>query len=130
MEQIKILVVDDIYVNLFLIQSTLEEIGLKAKTVNNGKIAVEEIEKNNYDIVFMDIEMPVMNGIEAIKYIRNKMSEQKARTPVIALTAHNYYDDSTEVATAGFNEVVYKPYNIEKLLTAIEKYTSYKKMDL
>jgi len=126
MNNIKILVVDDIYLNQFLLQSAFEEVGLKAKAVNNGKKAIEAIEANNYDIVFMDIEMPVMNGIEAVRYIREKMDISKQNTPVVALTAHNYYDESTNLNNVGFNEVVYKPYNIDKLLAIISKYTNYK----
>ncbi len=127
MNEPKILVVDDIYLNQFLIQAAFEEVGLKAKAVNNGKKAIDEILNTNYDIVFMDIEMPVMNGIEAVKYIREKMDDTKKNVPVIALTAHNYYDAATNLNNIGFNEVVYKPYNIDKLLNIIEKYTNYKK---
>jgi len=127
MTNLKILIVDDIYLNQFLLQSAFEEVGLKAKAVSNGKKAVDEIEINNYDIVFMDIEMPVMNGIEAVKYIRTHFDSPKKDTPVVALTAHNYYDESTNLNNAGFNEIVYKPYNIDKLIKIIEKYTNYKK---
>jgi CheY-like chemotaxis protein len=125
MVELKILIVDDIYVNQFLIQSTLENAGLKSKAVCNGKIAIGEIIDNNYDIVFMDIEMPVMNGIEAIKIIRKELDDIKSKIPVIALTAHNFWDETTEISTAGFNEIIYKPYNIEKLITAIKKHTPY-----
>jgi len=130
MDNLKILIVDYIYVNLFLIQSTLEEVGLNSVAVNNGKKAIEEICKTDFDIVFMDIEMPVMNGIEAVKHIRNNMSNNMKNLPVVALTAHNYYDETTEISTAGFNEIIYKPYNIEKLLTCIEKFTSYKQNNI
>jgi len=123
MEKPEILIVDDIYVNQFLLQAALEEAGYKSKAVCNGKIAVEEIINNNYGIVFMDIEMPVMNGIEAVTHIRTKLDDNKNKIPVIALTAHNYYDVSTNISNSGFNEIVYKPYNIEKLIACIKNYT-------
>lgn len=125
MEYPKILIVDDIYVNQFLIQAALEDVGFKSKAVANGKLAIDEILKNNFEIVFMDIEMPVMNGLEAISHIRNKFTDYKKDIPVVALTAHNYYDDLVNLSNTGFNEIIFKPYNIEKLVACIEKYKNY-----
>ncbi len=72
-------------------------------------------------MIFMDIEMPVMNGIETTQYIRNEMSSPLNAIPIIALTAHNpelFFDDYSDV---GFDELVTKPYSVEKIRAKINE---------
>ena len=125
---LKILVVDDIFTNQLLINSILESMGFESKTVSNGKLAIEEMEKDIYDIVFMDIEMPVMNGVETTKFIRNNFSEPQKSIPIIALTAHNMHEFSENTRTAGFTEIVSKPYSLEKFKGLLTKYAGSEKL--
>ncbi len=119
MDNVKVLIVDDIYANQFLLSAILEEIGCTVESVTNGKAAIDELQQNKYDIVFMDIEMPIMNGIEATKYIKNS---QLKDIPVIALTAHNLEDFSQQMQGVGFDNILEKPYSQDKINEVIAKY--------
>ncbi len=114
----KILVVDDIIINRVLLTEILRMMGHEFFQAENGKQAIEAIKKNDFDLVFLDIEMPVMNGIETTIYIRQKLSSPKNKIPVIALTAHNPQLFWEEYKDIGFNKILTKPYSKEKL-TAI-----------
>lgn len=120
-EKIKVLIADDIYANQFLLAAIIDELGGMFKTVCNGKEVLDELEKNNYHIVLLDIEMPVMNGIETVKAIRNHKLEKINKLPVIALTAHNPDDFGKLMDNAGFNQLITKPYSVEKISELIKK---------
>ena len=83
-KEIRILVVEDIALNQLLMRTLLEDFGFSMDIASNGKIAIEKLKANSYDIILMDLQMPEMNGFEATEYIRNKMNSQ---IPIIALTA-------------------------------------------
>jgi CheY-like chemotaxis protein len=122
MDQLRILIVDDIYSNRLLLSSALESIGIAYKSVGNGQAAVDALEEEDFSMVFMDIEMPVMNGIETVRHIRGQMKAPVKNLPVIALTAHNLAEYGRDIESAGFNEILTKPYSIEKLQNLINKY--------
>jgi CheY-like chemotaxis protein len=119
----KILVVDDIVVNRYIIKELLKGLGHTVIEAENGKIAIEKLNEDNIEMVFMDIEMPVMNGIETTQYIRTRMGS-KAKTIVVALTAYTPSVLHEDFDTSVFNEVVTKPYTNEKIKAVIEKYIS------
>ena len=99
----------------------LKNICEKCFEAQNGKEAIEIIKKEQIDLVFMDIEMPVMNGLETTKYIREKLPSPLRFLPVIALTAHNpanFFEDFRQV---GFDYLMTKPYSIEKIAKAIDE---------
>ena len=73
-------------------------------------------------MVLMDIEMPVMNGLETTKYIRQNMDEKLSKIPIIALTAHNPNDFFDEFNSAGFDELLTKPYLVNKIKSVVEKF--------
>ena len=111
----RVLVVDDIFTNRLLLAEVLRALELEYDEVENGKEAIEAMEKTSYDLVLMDIEMPVMNGLETTRYIREKFPFPLNRTPVIALTAHNpqlFFEDFKD---SGFDELLTKPYSVEKI---------------
>jgi len=84
--------------------------------------AIEALINNNVDVVLMDIEMPVMNGIEATRYIREKLDKPKCYTAVVALTAHNpkiFFDDYKDV---GFSQLLTKPYSVKKITELLDGY--------
>ncbi len=117
----KILIVDDIFVNRLLLKEVMKNLNVACVEAQNGKEAIEIIQKEKVDLVFMDIEMPVMNGLETTRYIREKLPSPVRYTPIIALTAHNpanFFDDFRDV---GFDFLMTKPYSIDKIKQAIDK---------
>jgi two-component system, response regulator, stage 0 sporulation protein F len=115
MPKLVIIIADDFFTNRLLLSEIIEDLGHKYITAENGKEAVEALVNNEVDLVLMDIEMPVMNGLEATKYIREKLGKPKCSTPVIALTAHNpkiFFNDYKDV---GFDQLLTKPYSIDKI---------------
>ncbi len=124
MSVLKVVIADDIFTNRLLLSEIIEDLGYEYITVENGKEAIEALINNDIDIVLMDIEMPVMNGIEATKYIREKLDKPKCYTTVVALTAHNpkiFFDDYKDV---GFSQLLTKPYSIKKITDLLNSYTS------
>jgi len=118
---IRILVVDDIFTNRLLLSELIKTTGNDVVLVENGEKAIEALRQEEFHLVFMDIEMPVMNGIETTNFIRNEMPYPVNAIPIIALTAHNpdiFFEDFADV---GFDELITKPYSVDKLK---EKITS------
>jgi two-component system CheB/CheR fusion protein len=111
-ENVKILVAEDVPLNQLLIKIILEEFGFQCDIAENGKVAIQKLKENSYDIILMDILMPEMNGIEATDYIRNTMNSQ---IPIIALTADVTTVDVQKSKTVGMNDYISKPID-EKLL--------------
>ncbi|MFC2116475.1 response regulator [Bacteroidota bacterium] len=117
----RVLIVDDIFTNRLLLAEIIRNLGLEFDQVENGKEAIEAIENVHYNLVLMDIEMPVMNGLETMKYIREEMIFPKNKTFVVALTAHNpqlFFEDFKDI---GFNRLLTKPYSVEKIWALIEE---------
>ena len=118
---LRILVVDDIYANRYLLCELIKLTGHEAISAENGEQAIEILKSQEIHMVFMDIEMPVMNGIETTLYIRNEMDAPLNAIPIIALTAHNpelFFEDYSDV---GFDELVTKPYSVEKIRAKISE---------
>jgi len=113
---LKILIVDDMVINQLLAKTILEDIGFETEVAANGKIAIELLEKNIYDIILMDLQMPEMNGWEATEYIRNKMEPPKSTIPIIALTADVTQKNADKCIESGMDEYVSKPINEKDLL--------------
>jgi CheY-like chemotaxis protein len=111
-KHLKILVVEDIELNQLLMKTILEDFGFVCDVANNGKIAIEKLQTNTYDIVLMDLQMPIMNGFKATEYIRNKMN---SNIPIIALTADVTTVDLAKCKAAGMSDYIAKPVD-EKLL--------------
>jgi len=117
----KILIVDDIFTNRLLLVEILKSMGHDFMQAENGKEAIEIIKNNDFDIVLMDIEMPVMNGLETTLYIRQNLPFPKNKIPIAALTAHNPQLFFEEFKNNGFDTLLTKPYNIEKLSAIIKE---------
>jgi PAS domain S-box-containing protein len=113
-ENIKVLVVEDIALNQLLIKIILLDFGYDVTIADNGKIAIENLQKNKYDLILMDLQMPIMNGFEATRHIRNVMN---SNIPIIALTADVTSVDVEKCIAAGMNDYVSKPID-EKILYA------------
>jgi PAS domain S-box-containing protein len=111
-KNIKVLVVEDIALNQLLMKTLLDDFGFERDVADNGKIAIEMLQKNSYDIILMDLQMPEMNGFEATEYIRNTMN---SHIPIIALTADVTTIDVAKCKTVGMNDYIAKPVD-EKVL--------------
>ena len=122
---VKILVVEDIPLNQLLMKTILDDLGFDRDIAENGKIAIEKLKINSYDIILMDLQMPEMNGFEATEYIRNTM---KSKIPIIALTADVTTVDLAKCKAIGMNDYVSKPVNEEllynKIISLVRKPTS------
>jgi len=110
--EIKVLVVEDIALNQLLMRTLLDEFGFQSEVAANGKVAIQKLQSNNFDVVLMDLQMPEMNGFEATDYIRNEM---KSTIPIIALTADVTTVDLDKCKAVGMNDYIAKPVD-EKLL--------------
>lgn len=110
--ELKVLVVEDMALNQLLMKTILNDFGFESDIVDNGQLAIEKLKGHAYDIILMDLQMPVMNGFEATEYIRNIMN---LKTPIIALTADVTTVDVGKCQAVGMNDYIAKPID-EKLL--------------
>ena len=122
MEDISILLVEDNKLNQRLMESSLKRFGFKIDLANNGLEAVEKYQSynNKYDLIIMDIMMPVMDGLEASRQIRILEQKSKQRIPIIALTANTFNADRERCLSYGMDEYISKPLNMDRLLKAFK----------
>ena len=121
---IKVLVAEDMDVNWEVISTLLDMYGIKSVRAENGKIAVDmlkNIQPTDYDVVFMDIQMPVMNGLEATREIRKLENPYAAGIPIIAMTADAFSENVAECLEAGMNGHIAKPIDINNVLKELKK---------
>jgi CheY-like chemotaxis protein len=119
MRTFRILIVDDIFTNRLLLSELIKSIGHISTQAENGKQAIDFFEKEDFDLILMDIEMPVMNGLETTDRIRKTFPSPKNVIPIVALTAHNpslFFEDYND---AGFDELITKPYSLDKIVDLI-----------
>ncbi|KAI8078779.1 uncharacterized protein BX664DRAFT_303598 [Halteromyces radiatus] len=120
---LEILLAEDNVVNQKLAVRILEKFGHHVKIVGNGKLAVEAFETQPFDMILMDVQMPVMGGFEATQKIREiEQSSDMGRIPIIALTAHAMIGDRDRCMQAGMDEYVTKPLRFPELIAAIKKF--------
>ena len=99
-----------------MLRTILDDYNFEWEIADNGQIAIEKLETNTYDIILMDLQMPIMNGFEATKYIRNTMNLQ---IPIIALTADVTTVDVEKCKSIGMNDYISKPLDEKLLYTKI-----------
>ncbi|OQP49293.1 hypothetical protein A4H97_28540 [Niastella yeongjuensis] len=114
-----VLVAEDVELNQYLVRHIMESWGFTVDVVNNGREAVAMVQKNKYDLVLMDIQMPEMDGIEATRAIRQLGDPVKAAIPIVALTANALKGDSEKYLASGMNDFLPKPFNEQKLFIVI-----------
>ena len=122
---LNILIAEDEDINAMVLSSFLQDAGHKTKRVLNGAQAVKELSQNHYDIAFMDMRMPEMNGIEAAITWRDREPEG-VHIPIIALTANATEDDRQSCLEAGMDDFITKPITPEQLSDAVLKFYSSK----
>jgi signal transduction histidine kinase/ActR/RegA family two-component response regulator len=118
---LRVLVAEDNEVNLKLLTRLLLKMGCKITVAVNGEQAVEAFGKNEYDLVFMDIFMPVMDGLDATRAIRAS-GERGAKVPIVAVSATVGEDAQLRCRAAGINMFIGKPYTAHDILNAIQRY--------
>lgn len=117
----KILIAEDQETNARLIELILDHAGADTTVVQNGDLAFKSASQQQYDIILMDIHMPVMNGVEATENIR-ALKNDNSNTPIIALTANAIEEDKTVYINAGINDVLIKPVDDSELFRIITSY--------
>ena len=120
----RILLVEDNELNLEIAQTILEDAGFMIDTANDGVAAVKIMEQavpGQYNLILMDIQMPVMNGYEAAKRIRALKNQEVASVPIVAMTANAFEEDKERSYEAGMNGHLAKPVSVETLMNMIHK---------
>ncbi|MGZ5052599.1 MAG: response regulator [Methylobacter sp.] len=122
----KVLVVEDNKVNQKVILAQLAKFQLKPDVAGNGEIALERLAQQTYDLVFMDCQMPVMDGYEATRILREREINTggKTRTPVVALTAHASVGEREKCLSAGMDDYLSKPASRSDLAEVLERWVS------
>ena len=110
-----ILLVEDNEINLEIMHSQLTSLGYKVDTALNGKEALEKFQKNKYDVVLTDIEMPEMNGYELAAAIRRLKKDAGYAAPVLAITASEFDLNEERAVSMGFTGYMLKPLDLELL---------------
>jgi CheY-like chemotaxis protein len=116
----RILLAEDHPVNQRLARKLLEKWGHAVVVAGNGRKALEALERNNFDLVIMDVQMPEMNGLEATRYIRAQEKATGAHLPIIAMTAHAMKGDREQCLSAGMDAYITKPIDPDLLFRTVE----------
>ncbi|ACS78661.1 response regulator [Maridesulfovibrio salexigens] len=117
----KILLVDDEKINALSASRLLEKHGYKVVVASNGQEALDRLDESDFDCILMDIQMPEMDGYEAIERIRDEfVFGEKSKTPIIAMTGHCYSDAYKEFKQAGIRHYICKPFDFNNLLEVIK----------
>jgi PAS domain S-box-containing protein len=124
LEGFKVLLVEDNKMNRFITQHSLSYLGCSVMEAENGRESVEMMDKNDFDLVLMDIQMPEMDGMEATQYIRNVL---KKNTPIIALTANAFRHDIEKYMAEGMDDYIIKPYDEQDLFRKLNRFYELKK---
>lgn len=121
-KEAKILLVEDNEMNQELTVSLLNSVGLTTMVAKNGKIALELLKKDAFDLVLMDIQMPVMNGLDATAEIRKRPDEYFKKVPIIAMSARAFQKDKDDCLKAGMNSYIAKPIDPKLMFAELAKY--------
>jgi signal transduction histidine kinase/ligand-binding sensor domain-containing protein/response regulator of citrate/malate metabolism len=124
-EQKNILLVEDNPVNVILAMDTIRlyNPNINIESAENGKVALEMLKKKNYDLVILDIQMPVMDGYETTKIIRQQFDPPMRDVPILAMSAHALEEEKDKCISLGMNEYITKPFVPDELFTKIEAIT-------
>ena len=123
LENIRVLLVEDNLINRKLASKLLEKKGAKIVCATNGVEALEILQKEQFDLVLMDIQMPVMDGFEATKQIRSMENEKNSNIPVIAMTAHALKGDRDKCLAAGMDDYLSKPIKANELYKKVARWS-------
>lgn len=114
-KNIRVLIAEDSDVNRMVVKKHIEKIGFQYFFVENGQECINTLKENQFDIILMDMQMPVMDGFQATEYIRSQFNDEKKSIPIISMTADVSSEAVESYKKAGVNEVLKKPFNTEEL---------------
>lgn len=120
----RILLAEDVELNQEIAVTILEDAGFETEVAENGKIAVEKLQKSEpgyYQVILMDIQMPVMDGYEATKEIRQLKEKELASIPIIAMSANAFEEDRQQALKSGMNGHIAKPIDVKKLFETLDE---------
>ena len=117
--EVRVLVVEDNLMNQKLVLQVLKRLGYQAKVADDGQKALDILQETTFDVILMDIQMPVIDGYETTRQIRSKFNKT---VPIIAMTAHALASEQEECLKAGMNDFLSKPFKMEELQQLIRKY--------
>jgi two-component system cell cycle response regulator DivK len=120
MDNKNIIIAEDSSVLQNLIKKILLQLNCVTKGVKNGEALLKELEKKDYDLILLDINIPKINGIDCAKIIREKKTKEKL--PIIAVTGNGDNLSDIEFQDLGFNDVIIKPIDFDNLITVVEKW--------
>ncbi|NMC40796.1 MAG: PAS domain S-box protein, partial [Bacteroidales bacterium] len=120
----KILVAEDNKINFFVVNKFLSGWGMKVTHAENGKDALEKLEREKFDLILMDLHMPVLDGIEATRIIRNMQNPAVKDIPIVALTAAIMSETGDRIEGLNINDYILKPFKPEDLFAKLRKYIS------
>jgi CheY-like chemotaxis protein len=118
-----VLVVEDTPANQKVMRAVLEKRGHKVRVANNGREGVELVQQERFDVVLMDVQMPMMDGLEATRIIRRLPSHELPRIPIIAMTAHVRREDRDKCLAAGMDDYIGKPIDANEVIRLVETLT-------
>ncbi len=118
---INILVAEDNDINRIMIRKIFQKTGINFDMAANGEEAIKAFENKYYDLVFMDIEMPFLDGFEVTRKLREKYKNQSSQPFIVALTANSLSGEKNRCLEQGMNEYLAKPFSVEDVHTMIEK---------
>lgn len=119
----RVLMAEDNPLNQLVTKKLLTDWGVELEIANHGKEAIEKLQQNQYDVILMDLQMPVMDGLEATRVIRKHFPDTKSRIPIIALTANAFTGVDDECFQAGMTDYVSKPIEITTLYHKLVRYS-------
>jgi len=117
-----ILLVEDNKTNQILTKTRLEMWNCNVDIAENGIEAIEKTQKNLYNVILMDVEMPVMNGCDATKIIKNDISAAVSKIPIIGMSGHDSIDEIKKMKDAGMDDYIIKPFKTESFYNILLKY--------
>ncbi len=119
----KVLIAEDSSVIQNLTRKILQAQNFEIYSAKNGQQVIDMLEKDDYDIILMDINMPVMNGMECTKKIRSMEDEKKKNIPIVAITGNAMNYTMEEFKETGINDYLQKPLNFDKLVNVVKTLT-------
>ncbi|MEI6765707.1 MAG: response regulator [Bacteroidota bacterium] len=117
----KVLVVDDVYLNQVLLGKFLEKHGMMPQFAHNGREALDKLKAEEFDLILMDLQMPVMDGYESIERIRHDFAPPLCNIPIIGISASVFNEEFQRCLDVGANDFISKPYEPEDLYNKIMK---------
>ena len=120
-ENLRVLLAEDDPINQTLAVALLEENNIEVVVAENGEQVLDLVDKSCFDAVLMDIQMPIKDGLEATRLIREKEKHTGEHLPIIAITAHAIHGDREQCLKAGMDDYISKPFKVGDLLDKMQK---------